>query len=461
MRYLLLFFVMVGFCLRGSAQTAQLDSIFQRVSAEKDDATIVCLVASNIIVITDANPEYTIPVGQKLLGLSKKKNSRALEALAFATLGQGYRLIGNYVRALSFHQKAWVLAQETQIPTLMAYSRNQTAHIYKDREENEKAIGLYKEALQYAGQSDCAAVQLWPLFNLGAVYLTADKPDSALMYIQRAYERVVGMKTPRYLPNIYLTLANVHSKLKNEALSLSYYRSGLEKAAVVGSKRYFSMLYAGLGAHYRNTGRMDSAAYYSRKGIAAVQGTPLFFLQAKPAKLLADMYEKQNCDSSLKYARFFKSITDSLMGSHVSQQIQLMTFEEDARQLELDKARAEEEQHRQQNIEYALLALGITVLLMAYLILSRSFITNVRLIESAGVLCLLLVFEFLNLLLHPFLEGITHHSPVLMLLALVGIAALLVPLHHRIEKWAISSLVSKNKAIRLAAAKKTLDELGG
>ncbi len=75
------------------------------------------------------------------------------------------------------------------------------------------------------------------------------------------------------------------------------------------------------------------------------------------------------------------------------------------------------------------------------------------------VIALLIVFEFLNLLLHPFLERITHHSPVLMLLALVCIAALLVPLHHRVEKWATNKLVEKNKQIRLAAAKKTIQKL--
>jgi hypothetical protein len=48
-----------------------------------------------------------------------------------------------------------------------------------------------------------------------------------------------------------------------------------------------------------------------------------------------------------------------------------------------------------------------------------------------------------------------------MLLALVCIAALLVPLHHKLEKWATNKLVEKNKAIRLAAAKKTIEELDG
>jgi predicted nucleic acid-binding Zn ribbon protein len=76
------------------------------------------------------------------------------------------------------------------------------------------------------------------------------------------------------------------------------------------------------------------------------------------------------------------------------------------------------EEQRKQNIQYALIALGIIVLLTLYLSLSRSFISNTKLIQFFGVIALLIVFEFLNLLLHPFLERVTHHSPVLMLLAL-------------------------------------------
>jgi len=52
-------------------------------------------------------------------------------------------------------------------------------------------------------------------------------------------------------------------------------------------------------------------------------------------------------------------------------------------------------------------------------------------------------------------------SPVLMLLILIGIGALLVPLHHRLEKWITKIMVEKNKKIRLAAAKKTIASLEG
>jgi len=48
-----------------------------------------------------------------------------------------------------------------------------------------------------------------------------------------------------------------------------------------------------------------------------------------------------------------------------------------------------------------------------------------------------------------------------MLLILIVIGALLVPLHHRLEKWITKVMIEKNKKIRLAAAKKTIEQLEG
>jgi len=48
---------------------------------------------------------------------------------------------------------------------------------------------------------------------------------------------------------------------------------------------------------------------------------------------------------------------------------------------------------------------------------------------------LLLLFEFINLLVHPLAGSITGHQPIFMLLILMCLAAVLVPVHHRVEKW--------------------------
>jgi hypothetical protein len=105
------------------------------------------------------------------------------------------------------------------------------------------------------------------------------------------------------------------------------------------------------------------------------------------------------------------------------------------------------------------LAIGILFAVILFLLLSRSVIVSHKLVSFLSILLLLVLFEFVNLLVHPFLESVTQDSPVLMLSALVVIAALLVPLHHRLEKWATQKLVEKNKQVRLRAAKRTIKQL--
>jgi hypothetical protein len=60
-----------------------------------------------------------------------------------------------------------------------------------------------------------------------------------------------------------------------------------------------------------------------------------------------------------------------------------------------------------------------------------------------GLLGLLLLFEFISLFIHPHIADYTNHSPILMLLILVAIAALLVPAHHRLQKFVINKLAHK------------------
>jgi tetratricopeptide (TPR) repeat protein len=380
--------------------------------------------------------------------------------VAYSFLGQGYRLLGNSIKALEYHHKAIATAEKTNSLSALAFAENQTAHIYRDREEYDKAATIYLSSTAHADKGKNETIKAWAPSNLGAVYLATNKLDSSLMYSQRAYEIYVRLKTiDNNKGYLFTNLGGVQSKMGNAELAVSYFNMAINGYEGTSNIRYLNMLYNGLAEHYKRNNQTESCAYYARKAIAVVNNTSFFYLSSKPAKLLSDIYEKTNCDSTLKYAKVLKTANDSLTSSKTNQQILLMTFEEDLRQTEVAAEKLKAEDERKQNIQYALITLGIIILITLYLLLSRSFITNTKLIEFFGVVALLIVFEFINLLLHPFLERITHHSPVLMLLALVCIAALLVPLHHKVEKWATAKLVKKNKQIRLASAKKTIEEL--
>lgn len=441
------------------AQKPNVDSILQKVAIEKDEDKKVDLLVSLISSEINNNPKWTIETGLKLLNQSNGENDNIELSVAYSFLGQGYRLLGNNIKALDYHHKGIAAAEKSNNLSALAFAENQTAHIYKDRQEYDKAIDIYLSATAHADKGKNEKIKSWGPLNLGGVYLATGKLDSSLMYSQRAYENALKVNSIVDNPYLFSNLGGVQSKLGNAQLALSYYNMAIAQSLGSTNIRYLNIAYTGLAEHYQRFNQIDSCISYAKKAISVVNNTSFFYLSSKPAQLLTDIYEKNNCDSTLKYSKIYKTAADSLTNIKTNQQIQLMTFEEDLRQQEAAGEKLKAEEERKLNIQYALIALGIIVLLTLYLLLSRSFITNTKLIEFFGVIALLIVFEFLNLLLHPFLERITHHSPILMLLALVCIAALLVPFHHKIEKWATSKLVEKNKEIRLAAAKKTIEQL--
>lgn len=443
------------------AQTTNIDSILQKVAVEKDENKRFDLFINLVGTEINNDPKWCIETGLKILNQSQSENDKIGMTVAYSFLGQGYRLLGNPIKALDYHHKAIAAAEKTNSLSLLAFAENQTAHIYRDREEYDKAARIYLSSSAHADKGHNEKIKAWAPSNLGAVYLATNSLDSSLMYSQRAYEIFTRLKIVSNNPYVFINLGGVHSKLGNTPLAMGYFTMALNRSTGVSNIRYRNLICTALAEHFLRNNQDDSCAFYARKAIETVNNTSFFYLSSKPAKLLSDLYEKTNCDSTLKYAKLIKTASDSLTSNKTNQQILLMTFEEDLRQQEAAAEKIKVEQQRKQNIQYALLALGIISFVITFLLLSRKHITNTKLIQFLGVVALLLVFEFLNLLLHPFLERITHHSPVLMLLALVCIAALLVPLHHKLEKWATHKLVEKNKAIRLAAAKKTIEELDG
>jgi tetratricopeptide (TPR) repeat protein len=211
---------------------------------------------------------------------------------------------------------------------------------------------------------------------------------------------------------------------------------------------------------YLNMHVLDSANYYAHRALAASASFEVKDQRMRSYQYLYKSFEQANKPDSLnKYFRLAMLSKDSLLNVEKLKSVQLLTFREEMRQQEIaaDKVRSDEE--RKQNIQYAAIALGIIIFITLFLLLSRTVLVNENLISFFAILGLLVVFEFINLLIHPWLATFTHESPVLMLLTLVIIASLLIPLHHRLEHRIKERMIEKNKAIRLASAKKTIERL--
>ena len=296
--------------------------------------------------------------------------------------------------------------------------------------------------------------------NMGIAYLEKNQLDSALFYEQAALQTSERLKLSTFQLQTLQLLGSVNAKMNEHELADVYFNKAMVLSDSVKSEirkmAFFQRYIPFLTQH----NRMDEAKVQTEKLWLLSGNTQNLNFKLVATGYKKDLFDKlNNTDSAYYYSKIESGIRELIFNQNNQNVIQALAFKEQLRIIEDQSKKTEEAQQRKQNIQYALIAIGILILLTLYLLLSRSFITNTKLIEFFGVIALLIVFEFLNLLLHPFLERVTHHNPALMLLALVCIAALLVPLHHKVEKWATAKLVEKNKQIRLASAKKTIEEL--
>lgn len=443
------------------SQNEKIDSILKRIVAEKDDNTRIELILVSFPNLAELNPILDMQIAQKLLLQSQKNNDRIIEAIALSGIGNDYRSFGNTPKSLEYNLKATALAQETGNEKLIAFTKIILSLNYKDQADYPKAIRLNLSAEESLSKLKEYGLQTWALGNLSELYLYNDRIDSALMYAQRNYELSIRIHYDDNLSYIFGDLGSIHGSMGNSSLAISYFNMAIREGLKSKSSKQLNYVYTGEAQYYHDINNIDSSTVYAKKAIAVVNNTAFSNLIIKPSKLLFNIYRKSNIDSAYKYSEMYRMANDSVFSAKTIQQTQLMTFEDALRQQGLASEKIKAEEQRRQNLQLALIALSIIIFIILFLLLSRSFITNTRMIEFLGVMALLIVFEFLNLLLHPFLERVTDHTPIMMLLALVCIAAFLIPLHHRVEKWSTAFLVEKNKKIRLANAKKTIERLEG
>lgn len=385
------------------------------------------------------------------------------EALALLFLASSLWWAGNYPDAKETYFKALQIAEPLDDTLLIGEIYNGIAMVNRNAGNFREAINYYTKAENLTKNIPDNNVLNALLVDKGKCYEQLDILDSAYTYVQEClamyFRRFQGKNV--WGGGVHSAMGIIYSKMGKEQLAVEFFRQSFRLNEELNEIRLLARGYCEFAEHFDRFHQQDSAIYYATKALLIDQQFNLLVQQLQASTLLTKLYKEENkIDSAFKYQQIMIDTRERVFSNEKINRLQTLEFNEQLRQQELASEKAKSDVKRKQNIQYALIAIGLVTLIILFLFLSKSFITNTKLISFLGVMALLLVFEFLNLLLHPFLEIITHHTPILMLLALVCIAALLVPLHHKLERWTIVKLVEKNKATRLAIAKKTMEQLG-
>src|SRR5204862_4995380 len=105
------------------------------------------------------------------------------------------------------------------------------------------------------------------------------------------------------------------------------------------------------------------------------------------AEILRKIYTlSADKDSIIYYSQMQIAYKDSVSNQKNQSEFQNLTFSQQLRDIDEQTKAHEAELQRKQNLQYALIALGIITFIILFLLLSRGVITNIKTIEFLSVL---------------------------------------------------------------------------
>jgi hypothetical protein len=430
---------------------------------KKDTRTLIALDSLRILYgafQSDSGIYYL----NKMNELAEALNDKKYIARVLFLKGENNFTTGKTSDALKQQYHALQLAEELNDTALISRMYSAIGNSHKEYGDYRKALFFYQKAVTTGLTSkDQISIEIAYL-NLGYAYSKINQLDSALYFEQLAYSLDFNNERSTLLPIIEVYLGNIQYQLRNHAIAKEYYQSALNRllnwrTASLGN-RFLVWAYLGLGNCAKTLQSADVAIAYARTAGQISEKINYLKGNRDTYALLSELFDsKQQIDSAYQYQKKYFATNDSLTNRDKYSAIESLTFEQNLKEQERQTELQKQKEERNRDLQLVITAIVILSSIILFLLISRSILVNHKVVEFLNVVVLLVVFEFINLLIHPFLESVTHHSPIFMLLALVAIAAMIVPLHHRLEHWTSKKLVEKNKAIRLAKAKKTIVEL--
>jgi hypothetical protein len=440
-KFLLL--VLIFIAANASAQKQRFDSLNVKLASEQTDTNKVTLLWQMAEAINLYNPDSSLLLAQKALYLAKKINYQNGESLSLGVLATAFTRIGNYPKALEFYLEKLELEESRHSPRDLASALINIGILYVFQEQYNDALNYYKKADSVIRKNNVTDLRYFIFLNLGDVYERLNQIDSSFFYYKKSLSVAADIHDTDYagtsmvgLGHVYLKKNILDSALQNYLQAIIYLQASDDVDIICEAS-------LGLAKLYGKRNMNDSAEYYAIRSFDLAKQSGFESRQLDAAAFLTDYFTKAgDIQNAFKYSEALRVLNDSVYSKEKVRQSQIISSNEQLRQNEIaeNKSKAEEERHEQ--LQMLLIGIFIVILFLITLLLNRVKV-HYRIIKFFGIISLLMFFEYLLLLLNPWIEKFTDHAPIYEILIFVIIASILTPTHHKIEHWLIQKLTNE------------------
>lgn len=377
--------------------------------------------------------------------LSKSSNNQEIIFQAAQYLVYTNRFIGNFSEAIDVLLEA--------IDRLSNKNDTLAFYLTQDIETTYRKTKDYTSQLKYAFKERELAIKLKLNYggidaSIGDAYQNLNMLDSALYYFNKDYEFSKSDKEYNGDLTPIINLGEINLRLGETEVALSYFKKVYKQLDDIDDrtkKHIAAELSREMSKCYNNLNQRDSSIYYAQKSYYFAQYYDIHDEIRETSNYLSKLFEKYNIrDSAFKYQKIYINIQDSLFNSEKIRSLQIATIQENMKQEKIREKIEKEKDERNNNLILAAIGFFIPVFFTFVYLIGKRSKKKSKLIASLGIASLLMLFEFISLLIHPFVEKYSGHNVAVMYIILLTIASGLVPLHHKMEAYVKSNFSNNN-----------------
>jgi len=381
------------------------------------------------------------------LQIAEKTKIPELKRNSYLYLSRFYSRIDAIDKAIDYYMKAYMQldhSKDRNAHYQRAIDFNAIGNLYASKKNYDIAINYFERSIATADSLKFSTLKIPAYISLLNQYLRIDQPENALKYLNSSS----GKNLKKYLSDFGMSAqieqayAFIYYKLERYDSAGVYFNKALPYFEQRTSEINRIGFYDQLGEYYSKTGNHDKAIDYFMKVKEMGEKNGQLENVQKALKNLDTLYEKKG-DFKLanQYNGLYYQYKDSIDKLKKENEIaQIEALDEQQRRSREEAEQAEVKRKRNQ-IQYMSITIGIGVLFIA-LVMMGWFKVSANTIRAIGFFSFLIFFEFLFLIFKKNIYGITHGEPLYDLAFMIGLAAILVPLHHWLEHKVIHFLTS-------------------
>ncbi|MEI7726172.1 MAG: hypothetical protein WCK09_13775 [Bacteroidota bacterium] len=420
----------------------------------------------------------------KQLSIAGTSENAGLKAESYLNIGQSLEGKNQKIEAFKNYLNAASLADRTKNTKLQIECYSRLSNFYNFNKLYSKATHyklLQRDVIKNTKPVDSVAF-MWTEYDLQVIDINSNNNQLYESNTQDILSFATRSKNNRLL-NYEIALIRTHYVEANKINllhDLYYKKFPLELTKLVTEN---PALYFRLKAFFCEAAKMpDSALYYFEKAEINLQNDPNIILQSNfynrfgqflmrhgddekaiekfskslelaktafyidymlvAAKELESIYAgKKDYKNAFSYSVLNKVLSDSVNNMSKKDQLLIMEIDHETRQRDLVADQERQSTLRRHYLQYTAITIGI-LSVFVLLIMLGSLKVPEWIIRMLGFFSFIFLFEFIVLLADHKIEEITHGEPWKVLLIKIFLIAILLPLHHGIEKRVITYLLN-------------------